>query len=138
MAPMAATLVNDAAVENVIAHIQTFQWLTPTRLGRFEVLCEELCGIAHFAMRGAVIVDTQEDFDSWLDAQPTYAELNAKPAGNATVGAAQYAVCAACHGQQGEGLAALNAPKVHVARARTTRMVSKWRRWPRHWSMMRR
>ena len=33
-------------------------------------------------------------------------------AGNAAVGAAQYAVCAACHGQQGEGQQALNAPKL--------------------------
>lgn len=97
---------------DLVPGMETFQWLTPTRTGRFEVLCEELCGIAHFAMRGAVIVDEQDDFDAWLDAQPTYAELNARPAGNATVGAAQYAVCAACHGQQGEGLQALNAPKI--------------------------
>ena len=97
---------------DLVPGMQTFQWLTPTRTGRFEVLCEELCGIAHFAMRGAVIVDEQDDFDAWLDAQPTYAELNAKPPGNATAGAAQYAVCAACHGQQGAGLAALNAPKI--------------------------
>ena len=97
---------------DLVPGMQTFQWLTPTRTGRFEVLCEELCGIGHFAMRGAVVVDEQDDFDAWLDAQPTFAELNARPAGNATVGAGQYAVCAACHGQQGEGLAALNAPKL--------------------------
>jgi cytochrome c oxidase subunit 2 len=33
-------------------------------------------------------------------------------AGNATVGAAQYAVCAACHGADGAGQLALNAPKI--------------------------
>ena len=97
---------------DLVPGMQTFQWLTPTRVGRFEVLCEELCGIAHFAMRGAVIVEEQEDYDAWLASQPTYAELNARPAGNATAGAGQYAVCAACHGQQGEGNAALNAPKI--------------------------
>jgi len=97
---------------DLVPGMQTFLWLTPTRTGRFEVLCEELCGIAHFAMRGAVIVDEQDDFETWLDAQPTFAEINAIPAGNATVGAAQYVVCAACHGAQGEGLAALNAPKI--------------------------
>lgn len=97
---------------DLVPGMQTFQWLTPTRTGRFEVLCEELCGIAHFAMRGAVIVEEQEDFDSWLASQPTYAELNARPAGNAAAGAARYAVCAACHGAQGEGNAALNAPKI--------------------------
>jgi cytochrome c oxidase subunit 2 len=33
-------------------------------------------------------------------------------AGNAQVGSAQYIVCAACHGQQGEGMVAMNAPKL--------------------------
>ena len=97
---------------DLVPGMQTFQWLTPTKTGRYEVLCEELCGIAHFAMRGAVIVDEQDDFDTWLAAQPTYAELNARPGGNAAAGAANYAVCTACHGAQGEGLAALNAPKI--------------------------
>jgi len=97
---------------DLVPGMETFLWLTPNKLGRFEVLCEELCGMAHHTMRGAVIVAEQDDFDAWLDAQPTYAEINAIPAGNATIGAAQYAVCAACHGAQGEGLAALNAPKI--------------------------
>ena len=97
---------------DLVPGMQTFLWLTPTRTGRFEVLCEELCGIGHFAMRGAVVVDEQDDFDAWLANQPTFAELTAKTAGDPAVGAAQYAVCAACHGQQGEGLVALNAPKL--------------------------
>jgi cytochrome c oxidase subunit 2 len=97
---------------DLVPGMQTFQWLTPTKVGRYEVLCEELCGIAHFAMRGAVIVDEPDDFDTWLASQPTYAELNARPGGNAAAGAANYAVCTACHGQQGEGLAPLNAPKI--------------------------
>ncbi len=97
---------------DLVPGMQTFLWLTPTKPGRFEVLCEELCGVAHFAMRGAVIVDEPEDYDTWLASQPTYAEQSSMAAGNAAVGAAQYAVCAACHGQQGEGNAALNAPKI--------------------------
>jgi cytochrome c oxidase subunit 2 len=77
---------------DLVPGMQTFLWLTPTRTGRFEVLCEELCGIAHFAMRGAVVVDEPEDFDAWLASQPTYAEQSAKAAGDASIGAAQYAV----------------------------------------------
>ena len=97
---------------DLVPGTDTFLWLTPTVEGRFEVLCEELCGIAHHTMRGAVIVEQQEDFESWLAQQPTWAENSARAAGNAQVGAAQYGVCAACHGQQGEGLQALNAPKL--------------------------
>lgn len=97
---------------DLVPGMDTFMWLTPTRSGRFEILCEELCGIAHHTMRGAVIVQEQEDFDTWLANQPTFSELTAKPAGNAMLGAAQYAVCAACHGQQGEGNLQMNSPKI--------------------------
>jgi cytochrome c oxidase subunit 2 len=97
---------------DLVPGTDTFLWLTPTVPGRFEVLCEELCGIAHHTMRGAVIVEEQEAYETWLSQQSTWAMNSAKAAGNADVGAAQYAVCAACHGQEGEGLQALNAPKL--------------------------
>jgi len=97
---------------DLVPGMNTFMWLTPTVPGRFEVLCEELCGIGHFAMRGAVVVDEADDFDRWLAQQTTFSQQSARAAGNATIGAAQYAVCASCHGSQGEGIAALNAPKL--------------------------
>ena len=97
---------------DLVPGMETYLWFEPTKVGSYEVLCEELCGIAHHTMRGAVVVDEQADFDAWLDAQPTFAETQMSSAGNAAIGAAQYAVCAACHGQQGEGLQALNAPKI--------------------------
>ncbi len=97
---------------DLVPGMNTFLWLTPTKTGRFEVLCEELCGVGHHTMRGAVIVEDQADFDAWLAKQPTYAELNAKADGNPVVGRAMYGVCAACHGQQGEGVVAMNAPKL--------------------------
>jgi cytochrome c oxidase subunit II len=97
---------------DLVPGMQTFLWLTPTKTGRFEVLCEELCGIAHFAMRGAVVVDERDDFDQWLAKQPTYAEeVAAKPA-DPKLGATSYTVCATCHGQQGQGEVAMNAPKL--------------------------
>ena len=97
---------------DLVPGMETFLWFEPTVIGSYEVLCEELCGIAHHTMRGSVVVDEQADFDTWLASNPTYAETQGAGNGNATVGAAQYAVCAACHGQQGEGLQALNAPKI--------------------------
>lgn len=97
---------------DLVPGMETYMWLTPTVTGRYEVLCEELCGIAHFAMRGAVIVDDEADYQSWLASTSTFAETQAVAAGNADIGRAQYAVCAACHGQQGEGIEALNGPKL--------------------------
>ena len=97
---------------DLVPGMNTFLWLTPTVEGRFEILCEELCGVGHHTMRGAVIVDSADDYDTWLARQSTYSALNAKSAGNADIGAAQYGVCATCHGQQGEGNPLMNAPKL--------------------------
>ena len=55
----------------------TYYWFTPTRTGTFEVLCAELCGQGHAFMRGAVAVDTQEDYLAWLGEQQTFAQLTA-------------------------------------------------------------
>ena len=97
---------------DLVPGMDTYMWLEPTVTGRYEVLCEELCGIAHHTMRGAVVVEEAQEFETWLANQQTFSELAAREAGDANVGAAQYAVCAACHGPQGEGLVAMNAPKL--------------------------
>jgi cytochrome c oxidase subunit 2 len=54
----------------------TYYWFTPTRAGTFEVLCAELCGIAHSQMRSKVVVDEEKDYHAWLDKQRTFAELS--------------------------------------------------------------
>lgn len=97
---------------DLVPGMVSYIWLTPTRTGQFDVLCEELCGLAHFAMRSKVVVQEQADFDAWLASQPTFAgsDYNAEP--DMQAGQAAYAVCAACHGVQGEGNATLNAPKL--------------------------
>ncbi len=90
----------------------TYVWFEPTRTGEYEILCEELCGIAHHTMRGRVVVEEQDAFEAWLAEQKTFAETEAWVAGDPELGKAQYAVCSACHGAQGEGIQILNAPKL--------------------------
>jgi cytochrome c oxidase subunit 2 len=97
---------------DLVPGLTSYLWFDPTVEGRYDILCEELCGIGHFVMRGAVEVDSQADFDSWLAAQPTFAETQSQAAPNIAAGQAQYAVCAACHGAQGEGNQAMNGPKL--------------------------
>lgn len=97
---------------DLVPGMVTYMWLTPTRTGEFVVLCEELCGVAHYTMRGRVIVETRDEFDTWLAQQPTFADRLAMNEGDAVTGQAQYAVCSACHGAQGEGVPAMNAPKL--------------------------
>ncbi|MDJ0926232.1 MAG: cytochrome c oxidase subunit II [Gammaproteobacteria bacterium] len=97
---------------DLVPGMVTFMWFEPTRLGSFDVLCEELCGIAHHAMRGKVTVVERPEFEAWLNAHPTYAETAARAAGNRDIGQGLYQACAACHGFAGEGRKELNAPKL--------------------------
>jgi len=97
---------------DLVPGMESYLWLEPTEKGRYELLCEELCGIAHHTMRGAVIVEDQADVDAWTAGYLTYAETLNATAGNATAGAAQFGVCSACHGQNGQGQQNLNAPKL--------------------------
>ena len=97
---------------DLVPGLVTYIWFTPTRAGQFDLLCEELCGVAHFAMRGRMVVEQPAAFQTWLERQPTFAQNQGRAPGNAVAGQARYAVCAACHGAQGEGNIALNAPKL--------------------------
>lgn len=97
---------------DLVPGMVSYLWFTPTQTGTYEIMCEELCGIGHHTMRGRVVVDEADDYQAWLSQQPTFAELSAKAVANVAAGQAQYAVCAACHGQKAEGNVALNAPKL--------------------------
>ena len=58
----------------------TYFWFTPTRTGTFEVLCAELCGVAHAQMRSTVIVEEESQYHAWLEKQQTFAELRGRHA----------------------------------------------------------
>ncbi|MCZ6741011.1 MAG: cytochrome c oxidase subunit II, partial [Alphaproteobacteria bacterium] len=52
----------------------TYFWFTPTRTGTFDVLCFELCGVGHYAMRSKVVVEKEDKFQAWLKKQQTFAQ----------------------------------------------------------------
>ena len=56
----------------------TYFWFTPTRTGTFDILCFELCGVGHYAMRGKVVVEEESAYKAWLGKQPTFAKSLAK------------------------------------------------------------
>ncbi len=41
----------------------------PTQTGTFEIACAELCGLAHYRMRGTFNVVSQKEFTEWLRKQ---------------------------------------------------------------------
>lgn len=90
----------------------SYFWIEPERTGSFDVVCAELCGIAHFAMRGHLKVVDESDFRSWLADQPTWEEMSSREPGDPETGEQLYATCVSCHGPQGQGSQQQNAPKL--------------------------
>jgi cytochrome c oxidase subunit 2 len=41
-------------------------WFRPVKTGQFEIVCAQLCGAGHYAMKAQMITETQADFDTWL------------------------------------------------------------------------
>ena len=59
---------------DLVPGIVSWFWFTPTREGRYEILCAELCGVGHYNMRGHMVMVQQDEFDDWLESKPTFAE----------------------------------------------------------------
>ena len=62
---------------DMVPGMVSYFWFTPTQTGTFEVLCAEYCGVGHYNMRGLMRVESPEDFEQWLDEQPTFAQTMA-------------------------------------------------------------
>jgi cytochrome c oxidase subunit II len=52
--------------EDVVPGLTTHYRVTATRLGRYPIVCNLLCGLGHATMRSTVIVLPRPQFDSWL------------------------------------------------------------------------
>ncbi|MDF1693965.1 MAG: c-type cytochrome [Zhongshania sp.] len=90
----------------------TYQWFEPSRTGSFDILCEELCGVAHFTMRAQVIIEDETAYEQWLSRQPSFAQTQRNYDIDLVAGKNLYATCSACHGADGGGLAAMQAPNL--------------------------
>jgi len=40
-------------------------WFKPIKTGSYELVCGQLCGTGHYAMRGVIMIDTHEDYAEW-------------------------------------------------------------------------
>src|SRR3954452_4166851 len=43
--------------------------VTPDKEGTYSLICTELCGTGHATMRATVVVESEDDFNAWLDEQ---------------------------------------------------------------------
>jgi len=42
---------------------------TATKIGKYEIVCTQLCGLGHYNMKAYLEVKSQEDYDAWIKQQ---------------------------------------------------------------------
>lgn len=52
--------------QDAIPGISVPTHFVPTKVGRYQITCAQLCGNSHYAMRGFLTVKTREEYDQWL------------------------------------------------------------------------
>jgi len=77
------------AVPGIATHID----VTPTRTGRFTLICTELCGLGHATMRSPVRVVSATEFDAWVKKQ----QRPAGPGGSSGAAGFTSSGCGNCH-----------------------------------------
>lgn len=84
---------------DVVPGKKNVTWLDPKQTGTFHGQCAEFCGAEHALMRFNVVVESQEQFNSWAAAQ----KEKAAPSDTLTQGMAAFTQlgCMACHTIEG-------------------------------------
>jgi cytochrome c oxidase subunit II len=55
--------------QDTVPGLGTSLHITPDKVGTYDIICTELCGLGHATMRSQVIVMTDAAFDKWLKSQ---------------------------------------------------------------------
>jgi cytochrome c oxidase subunit 2 len=60
-------------------------WFRPVKTGEFEIVCAQLCGANHYAMKANMVTETKADFETWqkgiLDLRKPAAPVAQVPSG---------------------------------------------------------
>ncbi len=67
---------------DAVPGVVTYYWFEPKKEGEYEVLCAEYCGVGHYAMRAAVIVEDEENYKKWLAKHETFSSFLARKDNN--------------------------------------------------------
>ncbi len=76
----------------------SYVWFEATRVDTFNIVCAEYCGTAHSDMYASVVVQSQDDFDSWLAENMDDASLTPAERGERIY---QQQGCMPCHSLDG-------------------------------------
>jgi len=60
--------------QDVVPGMEIRVWFVATTPGQYEIACSQLCGMGHYKMRAQVVVQTQADYDAWVQQQEAQAK----------------------------------------------------------------
>src|SRR6266704_3503720 len=55
--------------QDFVPGLDLSQHFTATKIGRYEIVCTQLCGLGHYNMKAYLSVMSQQDFEDWLKKQ---------------------------------------------------------------------
>jgi cytochrome c oxidase subunit II len=55
--------------QDAVPGVETHLAFTPSQTGNYPIICAELCGAYHGAMKTRVIVETPEDYEAWYNSR---------------------------------------------------------------------
>jgi cytochrome c oxidase subunit 2 len=90
--------------KDAVPGLYTDVWFTPTRVGRYRLMCAEYCGADHARMQGFAVVESESDYAAWA------AHGAGERTGLAAEGEALFASlgCGGCHGTRVPSAAAVS------------------------------
>lgn len=63
-------IISMRVCQDAIPGLRIPVWFTPTKIGRYQINCAQLCGPGHSAMTGGYLtVVSQEDYDKWIQSK---------------------------------------------------------------------
>jgi cytochrome c oxidase subunit 2 len=78
--------------QDALPGMEVPQWFRPIKTGTWEIICAQLCGSGHFAMRATYTVQEQKEFDEFQKEMLDLKAANAAPPGGVPPPAAPPAV----------------------------------------------
>ena len=52
--------------QDMVPGMQIPVHFTPTKVGKYEIVCSQLCGLGHYRMRAYLEVISESDFQRWM------------------------------------------------------------------------
>jgi cytochrome c oxidase subunit 2 len=97
--------------QDVLPGRYSYQWFTPTKVGKYHLFCAEYCGAQHSGMIGTIEVMEEAKYQAWLAGAPRDEPSQAAAGAKLFV---QYQ-CNTCHGERAPTMAALYQSNVQLA-----------------------